>query len=83
MVVRIDGLNGAHLEDGLHHNVSRHRLADEPGIPSVGSAVEEFHRWRFSTESKSAHCVHDEVDPEHHQGVQRGVLPRECTDEHN
>lgn len=72
-----------HLEGRLHQDVAQHRFADEGRDPLVRPPVQQRQGRGLRAEGEGAHRIHDEIYPEHHEGVERGVLPGEGADEHN
>ena len=59
----------------LHRNMAPHDAVDQRRVPLVRAAPQQCHRRGLRAQSKRSHGVHDEVNPQHHHGVQRRLVP--------
>ena len=58
-----------------------HDAVDERRVALVGPAAQERQGRGLGAESQGAHGVHDEVDPQHHHGVEGRLVPADGTQE--
>lgn len=72
-----------HLVDGVTEDVSPHDIGDDLSVLMVRRSLENILFRRLGGECESSEGVHDKVDPEHLDGVERHVLEDDSAEEDN
>lgn len=70
------GEDGDELEHGVAQDVLHHGPGDQRLVAAVGFTQQQRLGGRLGGQSERRQRVHDEVDPQHLDGFQRGVLQR-------
>lgn len=69
------------LIDGMSENISPHDLVDDGSRFGVWSSVQNIVHWWLGCQGEGTEGIHDKVNPEHLDGVQRGITEDGGTEE--
>mmetsp|Transcript_8960 Transcript_8960/g.13556 ORF Transcript_8960/g.13556 Transcript_8960/m.13556 type:complete len:232 (+) Transcript_8960:533-1228(+) len=67
----------------LSKNISPHWQIDQGRVTLVGSSEKKTCRRWLCSKCKSSHCVHNEIHPQHHDRIQRWLIPSNSRQEGN
>ena len=76
-----EGENNHQHVYGLADNVLYHGARNEGFSAAVRFALEQIGSWHFGGQSQRSQSVHDQVDPEHLDSLERRVLDETSADE--